>query len=391
MKNSLLIIFILIFSQITGLSQPCLPDGIEFNTQAEIDNFQTNYPNCTEIEGDVVIKGYWEDLTNLNGLSVLTFIGGSLEIGFLHTWSNPSLTSLSGLENVTFIGGDLRFFRNPALTNLTGLDNLTSIGGNLWIACNPILTSLTGLDSVTSIGGDINITGNYDLNSLSGLENLTSVEGSLLIGGFMYYCNFNGYLTSLSGLDNVNSIGGNLEISINSSLTSLSGLENVSSIGGSLLIGNNALTSLSGLDNIDANSITNLVITGNTSLSTCEVQSICEYLVSPGGAIEIHNNATGCNSQEEVEEACVWIGVPDINFESEFSIFPNPAKDILTISCKGGSKIEDIVIYDQIGQKVLAGLLLDNTIDVSSLPPGLYFIHVQVCDQIATMKVVKIK
>ena len=33
----------------------CLPEGITFSTQAEIDNFQTNYPGCTEIEGDVVI------------------------------------------------------------------------------------------------------------------------------------------------------------------------------------------------------------------------------------------------------------------------------------------------------------------------------------------------
>ncbi len=35
----------------------CLPDGITFSTQAEIDSFQTNYPNCTEIHGDVGING----------------------------------------------------------------------------------------------------------------------------------------------------------------------------------------------------------------------------------------------------------------------------------------------------------------------------------------------
>lgn len=31
-------------------AQPCLPEGITFITQTETDDFQTNYPNCTEIE-----------------------------------------------------------------------------------------------------------------------------------------------------------------------------------------------------------------------------------------------------------------------------------------------------------------------------------------------------
>ena len=70
MKNLSLIILILIFFQITTLSQPCLPEGITFTTQAQIDSFQINYPNCNEIEGDVEIIG--DDITNLNGLNVLT-------------------------------------------------------------------------------------------------------------------------------------------------------------------------------------------------------------------------------------------------------------------------------------------------------------------------------
>jgi len=77
-----------------------MPDGIEFYSQEQIDNFQTNHPSCTEIEGYVVISG--DNITNLNGLSVLTSIGGYLSIE-----ANDALTSLSGLDNVTTIGGDL--------------------------------------------------------------------------------------------------------------------------------------------------------------------------------------------------------------------------------------------------------------------------------------------
>ncbi len=100
MKSLALIIFLLIFCQITVSSHPCLPDGIVFTTQAQIDSFQINYPNCTEIEGDVKIDG--DDITNLNGLNVLTAIGG-----YLWFKGNVVLTNFTGLDNVTSIGGYL--------------------------------------------------------------------------------------------------------------------------------------------------------------------------------------------------------------------------------------------------------------------------------------------
>ena len=76
MKNLAILIFALLFLQIAIFSQPCLPEGITFSSQEEIDNFQNNYPNCTEIEGDVIIEG--TEITNLNGLNILNSIGGFL-------------------------------------------------------------------------------------------------------------------------------------------------------------------------------------------------------------------------------------------------------------------------------------------------------------------------
>lgn len=68
----------LLLSGVTNMyAQSCLPDGITFTTQAQIDSFQINYPGCTEIEGSVDI--YSDDIQNLQGLSVVTSIGGSLQ------------------------------------------------------------------------------------------------------------------------------------------------------------------------------------------------------------------------------------------------------------------------------------------------------------------------
>ena len=64
-----------LFAQCDG---SCLPNGIIFTTQAQIDNFQINYPDCTEIEGGMEIGG--NSITNIIGLNVLANIGGNLSI-----------------------------------------------------------------------------------------------------------------------------------------------------------------------------------------------------------------------------------------------------------------------------------------------------------------------
>lgn len=246
--KKLLVVTIGLFFSFMGYSQSCLPEGITFTTQAEIDNFQSNYPGCTEIEGDVQIQG--SEITNLNGLSVLTSVGDKFNIVL-----------------------------NYALTSLTGLDNLTSIGDECWIIGNNSLTSLEGLNNLTSIGGNFAISNNENLTSLMGLNSLTSVGGDLMIGEDMF--------------------GGN------PSLTSLAGLESLTSINGDLVIyQNDMIQDLNGIKNIDANSIINLSIHHNTQLYTCDVQSICDYLADPNGDVEIHQNAVACDSKAAVEAAC---------------------------------------------------------------------------------------
>ena len=410
MKKSILFILLTFIIQTEVFSQSCLPDGITFSTQSEIDSFQTNYPNCTEIEGDVEISG--NDITNLNGLNVLTAFGGNFWIyyntaltsltgldnltsigGSLKIWNNDVLTSLTGLEKLTSIAEDLLIQRNNAQVSLTGLDNLISIGGNLSIKYNDILPSLTGLNNVTSvggwlwfiqnnslisftglekvtaIGGEVRVYHNKTLTSLTGLNNLTSISGGLVVIG-------NDELINLNGLDNVTSIEGSIRIEYNTSLTSLSGLNNLNFIDGELLILNNhALISLTGLDNLYASSIVSLVIFDNISLSKCDVKSICSYLDEPGASISIFTNAIGCNTQKEVEEACDASAVLENNFRSEFSIHPNPATNKIFITSKNGLKIETVNIYNQLGQMVLHRNEIRDNIDISTLGQGIYIIE----------------
>lgn len=249
----------------------CLPAGIEFSNQAQIDSFQINHPYCTEIAGNVSIYG--NEISNLNGLNSLTSIGGSLHIG--NTLINTdSITSLSGLENLSSIGGWLFIENMDGLVNLNGLEGLNSIGITLYLESNE------------------------NLGSLSGLENLSHIGGELYIG--------NTGISNLTGLNNLNSIGYRFNIVNNNNLITLEGLNNLESIGEDMYIdANMSLTSLSGLDNLDASTIDNLHITFNESLSICQVPFICDYLNNPNGVIDIHDNANGCNNPPEIAIGCV--------------------------------------------------------------------------------------
>ncbi len=254
-------------------AQTCLPGGIIFTTQAEVDAFPTNYPGCTQIEGYVLISGYQNngsDITNLNGLSNITSIGGQLEIVFTGT-----LPNLNGLNNLTTVGQYLRIYENPALNSLGALSNLTSVGGQVDISYNDVLPNFEGLGNLGAIGG-----------------------------AHLYISN-NPLLANLNGLDGLTSLAGRLDIKDNLSLTSLSALSNLTTVGTVIEIeGNPLLPSLSGLDNVDMSSVTGLNIHDCPNLSICNTPGICDYLANPANETIIRDNAFGCDSRTEVELLC---------------------------------------------------------------------------------------
>ena len=112
----------------------------------------------------------------------------------------------------------------------------------------------------------------------------------------------------------------------------------------------------------------------NALLSTCHIKSVCDYLVAHDGFIS--NNASGCNSKEEIEDACETIGIPEISYLPEFIIYPNPANQELFVSCMSCGTIDKVTIYNQLGQEVLYEHLNTNSIDVSMLPSGLYTVMI---------------
>lgn len=326
-------LFLLVLSSLYSFSQTCLPDGITFISQAQVDSFQINHPSCSIIEGSVTIgpENSWDeiDISNLDSLIVLTTIEGNLKV-----WNNDLLANLSGLDSLSTIEGDLLIETNSSIENLVGLENITNIGGMLRV-----------------YGGN--------------------------------------YITNLNGLDNLTTIGGNLVISYNNALTSIESLSDLTSINGEFIITSNAsLASLSGLNNIEESSITSMVITSNANLSMCSVESVCAYLAEGSWGVNIANNASGCDNVSQVNDACLTIGVDVLSKIVDFAFYPNPVMDMLYITSTNGKKIEEIQIFNQMGQKILYASN-SSSIDVSDLTPGLYIVEIKINGEKQKLKIVR--
>lgn len=142
---TVLIVILALLLPVSSHSQSCLPEGITFTTQSQIDSFQINYPGCTEIEGDVLIK-YPNSVSNLLGLNSITDIGGELLIS-----ACVGLTTLDGLNKLQNIGGALSIVDNDDLLSVFALQNLRTIGGGLTISWNSRIKSLSGIDSLDAM------------------------------------------------------------------------------------------------------------------------------------------------------------------------------------------------------------------------------------------------
>jgi hypothetical protein len=361
MKKFCILMFALL-SFCNAKTQSCLPEGITFTTQSQIDNFQINYPNCTQIAGDVEITG--SNITNLNGLTILTSIVGGLIIQ-----DNPNLISLSGLNNLSSIGFILFIDNNTNLTSLTGLGSLITIGG-LSIGVSTTLISLSGLDNVISIGASgLEIIGNQSLIDLTGLEGVSTIQGGLYFSGSS--------LTSLAGLNSVTSLGGGIAIDQCPNLTNFQPLNHLTSIPGSIyLINNNNLTNLSGLDQV-------------TSIGDYIYIKACPNLMdlsglgkvtSIGGKLYISNNANlidfnGLNSLKSIGGEVFIDGCNHLNSLSalsnvtsivgQFMIYVNPS-------------LTSLAGIDNIDYTTISGLTIYYNINLCSCAVK------SVCDYIVT-------
>jgi len=249
--------------QIPLWAADCNPMSMALHTQAEVDRFQATYGPC-----DRVLTLYVEgaDIGNVDGLSALTSVAGSLYIQ-----NNPLLTHLDGLSALAAVEGNLWIHNNAVLADLDGLGSLTTIGDKLVILANARLTNIDGLSALGSVGGTLAIRDNPALANVGGLSALTSVGGSGMADQRSLDIQNNAVLGDLDGLSSLASVGAPggayawVIIVDNPLLASIGGLHALNSIWGDIIITGNA--SLGGIDGLSALSrVIQVTIQSNASL-----------------------------------------------------------------------------------------------------------------------------
>lgn len=270
---------LLFFISFLSFGQCPSQSTLTLSSQAEVDAFTTNYPNCTE-PYSLTISG--DDIVDLSPLSQITHIQEDLKI-----LNNALLTSLDGL-NILTMGNSATYLiisNNTSLQNISALNSLTvDISETLNISSNPALISLNGLQNTRSVYTYIN--NNDALLNLTGIENLSTNE---------LYIRYNDALLSLEGLSG--SIPAHIFIEDNQVLNDISALNDFT-------IYQQELNDW----------YPNLNINNNPSLSECNIQLICDILswffpnIQPflnyNPNYGMNNNASGCNSNAEVALNC---------------------------------------------------------------------------------------
>jgi hypothetical protein len=125
---------------------------------------------------------------------------------------------------------------------------------------------------------------------------------------------------------------------------------------------------------------------GNAVISSETNQS---YTATANGNYAVIVTENGCTDTS----ACVniaTVGINDLELESNTcQVFPNPVSSILSVNCDAKIKIKTIVIMDVMGGIVKTVTMSNNTIDVSYLTNGIYFLQVQTDKRLVNKKFIK--
>jgi len=291
----------LLLGSFIGFGQ-CPTTPINLNNQADVDNFATNYPGCTQITHGIYVGG----ASNLNGLNQLTSINLFLDI------TGSTITNFTGLGNVTSI--EYLQVENTDIINFEGFDSLNDLE-TLQLRYNDALVNFEGLENITVLA-NLRVEDHPALSSFFGLHNLEEVVNPVSTGVLFWIFN-NPNIVDMTGLEKLEVIGGSPRFSNNDALVSLSGLDNLLWIDGTLkILGNEVLNDISAIGNVDniTGTFVGFEIENNPSLSQCDIDYVCQYIDHPDAVFIVSNNAPGCNSMEEIEEQCEILDIPDANF-----------------------------------------------------------------------------
>jgi len=214
--------------------------SVFFDTQAQLDSFIQEYPDCEEYNG--YMRFSWEGAAGGPPISDLTPLSGLTHIGNLHFKNDDQglLTDFTGMDNLKTLGR-LILEDLCCIKDLTGFSSLDTIYGDSFSE-----TRFWNLQSFQSLNGALPL---HLENGISAKNNpvLTSLGGATYPARSVYMELIdNPLLTDMGGLSDV-TWGKSVVVK---GLEDISFLENLELTGGLTIYGNDSVTDLSALKSL---------------------------------------------------------------------------------------------------------------------------------------------
>jgi Leucine-rich repeat (LRR) protein len=373
------------------------PDGITY-----LNLYDENIGNLTGINNFLDLETLIVNDNNLTGLDVsalshletLNAKSNNLDSYYIHLPNSSSLKKLYLDNNQEFFGGNNL---NDVIANQSLLEELTLALNNaqfLEITNFPNLTKLDcsrnpDIDELdfsnspnikTILASDCSLGGTISLNILTALQEVDfsyNDINTLNIGAHsslsFLRCSSNN-LTTLDvsacpsldllrcGLNDLTE----LDVSHNANLTSL-------------YCSSNQLENLY-LKNTNNSNMTAFHFDATNNLSTIciEVDDV---------AWSTTNWASSVDDVASFNTDCSTAAISEID-ETAFTVYPNPVKNLLSITTNNTVRISQITLCDVLGKQLTT--TTDETIDISNLNKGVYFIKIMTSDKkVFTKKIIK--
>ena len=111
-----------------------------------------------------------------------------------------------------------------------------------------------------------------------------------------------------------------------------------------------------------------------------------DYLSDPNNPAFIDGNAVGCNTSNEVQQACISSSDPGVTNELQLLVFPNPTRGQIQITGLDSGKVR---VLDKLGRVIKTVELSEAGINISDLPNGVYFLQISSGEHWTTQRIVK--
>ncbi|WP_179320227.1 T9SS-dependent choice-of-anchor J family protein [Winogradskyella helgolandensis] len=118
-----------------------------------------------------------------------------------------------------------------------------------------------------------------------------------------------------------------------------------------------------------------------------------DFVVGETYFLRVHNYYAAVSTAPDFTIA-LWsseevLGINDFETEAAFSYYPNPVKNTLSLNAQ--NTIEQVAMYNMLGQEVLRVIpnTVDSDLDMSHLQTGTYFVKVTIANVTKTIRVIK--